>query len=62
MIDNLKISYELDRDISVTLSTETGYDDNLPHNLASLFAKVVKDSYANADMVIEDLKIELDNE
>ena len=62
MIDNLKISYELDRDISVVLSTETGYDDNLPHNLAAAFAKVIKDSDANADMVIEDLKIELDNE
>ena len=62
MIDNLKISYELDRYISVTLSTETGYDDNLPHNLAAMFAKVVKDSNVNADMVIEDLKIELDNE
>ena len=62
MIDNLKISYELDRDISVILSTETGYDDNLPHNLAVMFAKVIKDSDANADMVIEDLKIELDNE
>ena len=62
MIDNLKISYELDRDISVILSTETGYDNNLPHNIAAVFAKVIKDSYANADMVIEDLKIELDNE
>ena len=62
MIDKLKISYELDRDISVTLSTETGYNDNLPHNIAAVFAKVIKDSYANADMVIEDLKIELDNE
>ena len=62
MIDNLKISYELDRDISVTLSTETGYDDNLSHNIAAVFAKVIKDSDANADMVIEDLKIELDNE
>ena len=62
MIDNLEISYELDRDISVTLSTETGYDDNLPHNLAAVFAKVVKDSNVNADMVIEDLKIELEYE
>lgn len=62
MIDNLKISYELYRDISVILSTATGYDDNLPHNLAAVFAKVIKDSYANADMVIEDLKIELDYE
>ena len=62
MIDNLKISYELDRDISVILSTETGYDDNLSHNIAAVFAKVIKDSYANADMVIENLKMELDNE
>ena len=62
MIDNLKISYELDRDISVILSTETGYDDNIPHNIAAVFAKVIKDSNANADMVIENLKIELEYE
>ena len=62
MIDNLKISYGLDRDISVILSTETGYDDNLTHNLAAVFAKVIKDSNANADMVIENLKIDLDYE
>ena len=60
MIDNMKIIYELDMDISVTLSTETGYDDNLPHNLAAVFAKVIKDSRANADIVIENLKMELD--
>ena len=62
MIDKLTISYELDRDISVTLSTETGYDDNLPHNLAAVFAKVIRDSRANKDMVIENLKNELDYE
>ena len=62
MIDNLKISYELDRCISVTLSTETGYDDNLPHNLAAVFVRVIKDSRANTDMVLENIKIELDNE
>lgn len=56
------INYELDRDISVILSTSTGYDDNLPHNLAAVFAKVIKDSRANVDMVIENLKMELDNE
>ena len=61
MIDNLKISYELDN-ISVILSTDTGYDDNLPNNLAAIFAKVINDSRANADMVIENLKIELDYE
>ena len=62
MIDNLTISYELDRDISVTLSTCEGYDDNLPHNLAAVFAKVIRDSRANKDMVIESLKMELGNE
>ena len=62
MRDNLKIYYELDRDISVTLSTETGYDDNLPHNLAAVIAKVIKDSRANKDMVIENLKMELNDE
>ena len=62
MIDNLKISYELDRDISVVLSTSTGYDDNLPHNLAAVFAKVIKDSRVNVDMVIDNLKDELNNE
>ena len=62
MIDNLKISYELDRDISVSLSTETGYNDNLPYNLAAVFAKVIKDSSANEDMVIENLKMDLDYE
>ena len=62
MIDNLMINYELDRDISVILSTNTGYDDNLPHNLAAVFAKVIKDSRVNSDMVIENLKIELEDE
>ena len=62
MIDNLTISYELDRDISVILSTETGYDDNLPYNLAAVFAKVIRDSRANKDMVIENLKSELEYE
>ena len=62
MIDDFKISYELDRDISVILSTETGYNDNLPHNLAAVFAKVIVDSRANADMVIDNLKMELGNE
>ena len=62
MIDNLKISYELDRDISVILSTSTGYDDNLPHNLAAVIAELIKDSRANTEMVIESLKLELDNE
>ena len=62
MIDNLKISYGLRGNISVTLSTGTGYDDNLPHNLASLFARIIDDSSANPEMVIDNLKNELDYE
>lgn len=62
MINNLKISYELRGNISVTLSTDTGYDDNLPYNLASLFARVIDDSSANPGMVIDNLKNELDYE
>ena len=62
MIDNLKISYVQDRDIYVTLSTETGYDPNLPYNLAAVFARVIKDSGANIEMVIEELKSELESD
>ena len=61
MIDNLTISYELGRNISVMLQTETGCV-NFPHNLAAVFAKVIKDSHANADMVIKSLKSELEYE
>ena len=61
MIDNLTISYELDRDMSVTLSTDTGYDDNLPHNLAAVFAKMIRDSRVNAEMLVDNLKDELNN-
>ena len=55
MIDNLRISYEHDRDVSVTISTRTGIDDNLPYNLAAIFARVMRDSDVNAEMVIGNL-------
>ena len=57
MIDNLKISYVQDRNISVTLSTEHGHD--LPYSLAAVFAKAIRDSGANIGAVIEDLNSEL---
>ena len=62
MIDNLKISYVQDRDISVTLSTETEYNPKLPYNLAAVFAKVIRDSGTNAEMVIENLNSELESD
>lgn len=59
MISDLIISYTKSN-VFVTLSTDVDADGNLPYNLASLFARVVKDSAANPDMVIEQLKAELD--
>ena len=61
MISNLTISYEQDKNISVILSTDTACD-NLPYNLAAVFARVIKDSGANAKMVIEDLNSELESD
>ena len=61
MISNLTISYEQDKNISVILSTDTACD-NLPFNLAAVFAKVIKDSGANAEMVIENLNSELESD
>ena len=58
----MRVCQELRGNISVTLSTGTGFDDNLPYNLASLFARVIDDSSANAKMVIDNLKTDLDVE
>lgn len=55
MIDNLRISYTFGSHVSVTLSADTDYENNLPFILAELFARVIKDSNANEDMVIENL-------
>ena len=60
MISNLTISYEQDKNISVILSTDTACN-NLPSNLAAVFARVIKDSGANAKMVIENLNSELES-
>lgn len=54
MIDNLTINFERDG-ISHTLSIPTR-DENLPYNLATAFAEIIKQSDANADIVINDLK------
>ena len=51
-IDNIKISYSLNG-IKVTLSLED--TDNLPYDLAEMFIKVIDDSDANAEIVVEEL-------
>lgn len=56
MIDNLTISFEHE-DIVHTLSVPTR-DENLPYNLATAFAEIIKQSNANVDIVINGLKDE----
>lgn len=58
MIRNLTISYYVDN-VNVKLYTETD-DDNVPYNLADIFARVVKDSNANEEILLEQLKDNLD--
>lgn len=53
MIHNLEINYNIEN-TNVSLSTCTT-DENLPYNLADIFIKVLKDSDANTDMVIESM-------
>ena len=54
MIRNLTISYYVDN-VKVKLYTETE-DENLPYNIADIFARVVKDSNANEEILLEQLK------
>lgn len=56
MIDNLTITFE-SNGITHTLDVPTR-DENLPYNLATTFIEVIKQSDANADIVINDLKDE----
>lgn len=55
MINNLKINY-ISEGIQVTLSYEDTYSDNLPYDLATMFRKVIEDSNANPEIVINELK------
>lgn len=56
MIDNLTINFE-SNGITHTLSVPTR-DDNLPDNLATAFTEIIKQSDANSEMVIDNLKDE----
>ena len=58
MIRNLTISYYVDN-VNVKLYTETD-DYNVPYNLADIFARVIKDSNANEEILLEQLKDNLD--
>ena len=55
MIQDLKISY-ISNGIETTLTIKDEHYDNLPFKLADMFAKVIRESDANPQMVIENLK------
>ena len=61
MIQDLTISYVCNG-IETTLTIKDEHYDNMPYNLADIFAKVIRDSDANAQIVIERLKNTLENE
>lgn len=56
MIDNLTINFE-SNGITHTLSVPTR-DENLPYNLATAFTEIIKQSDANSEMVIDNLRDE----
>ena len=55
MIQDFIISYVCNG-IKTTLSIEDDHYDNLPYKLADMFAKVIRESDANPQMLIENLK------
>ena len=55
MIQDFVISYVCNG-IKTTLTIEDDHYDNMPYKLADMFAKVIRESDANPQIVIEDLK------
>ena len=55
MIQDLTISYVCEG-IETTLTIKDDHNDNLPYNLAKMFEKVIRESDANPQIVIENLK------
>lgn len=53
MIDNLEVTYQTEG-INVSLSPSNTYE-NIPYDLASIFRRIIKDSNANSDIIIEEL-------
>ena len=55
MFSDLIISY-ISNGVKTTLTIEDEHYDNIPYNLADIFAKVIRESDANPQIVIENLK------
>lgn len=57
MIEDLKISYVDSDRINISLTPKLyDYSENLPYDLANIFSRIIKDSDANPDIVIEELQ------
>ena len=55
MFSDFTISYVCNG-IETTLTIKDEHYDNMPYNLADMFAKVIRESDANPQIVIENLK------
>ena len=55
MINNIKISYH-HNGVITTMELADEWSDNLPYVLADMFRKVIEDSNANYEIVINELK------
>ena len=55
MIKDLTISYVCNG-VKTTLTIEDDHYDNMPYNLADIFEKVIRESDANPQIVLENMK------
>ena len=61
MIEDLTITYVCNG-IETTLTIKDEHYDNMPYNLADMFEKVIRESDANPQIVIDVLKSAFENE
>ena len=61
MIEDLTISYVCNG-IETTLTIKDDCYDNMPYNLADIFAKVIRESDANPQIAIDGLKSVFEND
>lgn len=55
MFSNLTIQYDQNGVITTLSVREDGVNDNLPYQLADMFLKVIRESNANPDIIMENL-------
>lgn len=55
MVDNIKISYH-NNGVITTMELADEWSDNLPYVLADMFRRLIEDTNANPEIVINELK------